>query len=394
MYMVACSWYLACPISSTRTQDLHFSVYDTHSLSCRVVLKRKRSRSSASSGDFPSCPAEKRTMDEYMKMKMDLVRQDMKSLRTKCDRAIRLFYHNATSRIIRLLEPHLDEVKKAANFYLRLGLHEGEEQVKRSDIQSAESVSDLLSQMSIEAKWNDTSFLQQAVDAIPPKALEREVAEAILSHYNLHLNTYEKATLLKDDIDKRKESENKDEGRQVVAESELALLEITSSKSLTDFTYEDCHHLQVRVLSQTFGIPAEKISCLKAVDIKSTTVTFRIPNGFTYVIMQRSTQLETVWILLELDVIEVAMSGFTFKPSVNCFLTLLRESKPFTADLLGVTEVWLQVWFRDMHKVKHVSIFSVIIMLCPKQFCYLISLIEIHNAFVSTDPPISDALFG
>ena len=147
--------------------------------------------------------------------------------------------------------------------------------------------------------------------------------------------------MLKDDIDKRKESENKDEGRQVVAESELALLEITSSKSLSEFTCEDCHHLQVRILSQTFGIPAEKISCLKAVDIKSTTVTFRIPNGFTYVIMQRSTQLEAVWILLDLYVIEVAISGFTFKPTVDCFLILLRESKSFTADLLGVTEVRL-----------------------------------------------------
>ena len=147
------------------------SVYGTLSLSCCVVLRRKRSRSSASSGDFPSCPAEKRTMDEYMKMKMDLVRQDMKSLRTKCDRAIRLLYHNATSRIIRLLEPHLDEVKKAANFYLQLGLHEDEEQVKRSDVQSAESVSELLSRMSIEAKWDNTSFLQQAVDAIPLRPL-------------------------------------------------------------------------------------------------------------------------------------------------------------------------------------------------------------------------------
>ena len=328
-------------LSFAFTQDMHVSVYDTHSLSCCVVLKRKRSRSSASSGDIPFCTAEKRTMDEYMKMKMDLERQDMKCVRNKCDRAIRLFYANTLSRLIRLLEPHLEAVKKAANRYLQLGLHEDEEHVKRCEIQSTESVDELLSRMSVEAKWGSTCFLQQAVDAIPAKALEREVAEAILSHYNLHLVTYKKATLLKDEIDKRKESENKDESRQVVTKSELALLEITSSKSLSEFTYEDCHHLQVHILSQTYGIPAEKISCLKAVDINSTTVTFCIPNGFTYVIMQRSTQLETVWILLELDVIEVAISGFTFKPSVDCFLTLLRESKSFTADLLGVTEVRL-----------------------------------------------------
>ena len=301
-----------------------------------VVLKRKRSRSSANSVDTPCCPAEKKTMDEYMKIRMDLERQDMKCVHAKSDQAIRLLYDNALSRIIRLLEPHLDALKRAVNIYLQLGLHK--EQVKRSDVESAVSVSTLFRRMSIE--WGNTCFLQQAVDAIPSTALEREVAEAILSHYNLHLAIYEKATLLKDDIIKKKESENKDEGRQVAAESELVPLKITSSKSLTEFTSEDCHHLQVRILSQTFGIPAEKISCLEAVERKSTTVTFCIPNGFTYVIMQRSMQLKTIWILLELDVIEVAIRGFTFKPSVDCFLTLLRESKPFSADLLGVTEVW------------------------------------------------------
>ena len=254
-----------------------------------VALKRKQSRSFASSVDTPCCPAEKKTMDEYMKMRMDLEKQDLKCVHAKSDRAIRLFYANALSRIIRLLEPHLDALKMAANIYLQLGLHEG--QVERSDVESAESVSTLLGRMSIEAKWGNTCFLQQAVDAIPTKA--REVAQTILSHYNLHLAIYEKATLLKDDIAKKKESENKDEGRQVVAESQLVPMEITSSKSLTEFTCKDCHHLQVRILSQTFGIPAEKINCLEAVERKSTTVTFCIPNGFTYIIMQCSTQFLT-----------------------------------------------------------------------------------------------------
>ena len=68
-------------------------------------------------------------------------------------------------------------------------------------------------------------------------------------------------------------------------------------------------------------------------------VIFLVPNSFIYVIMQHTTRLETVWTLLELDVIEVAISGFTFKPTVGCFMALLRGSKPFTADLLGVTEV-------------------------------------------------------
>ena len=272
-------------------------------------------------------------------MKMDLKKIDTKSVHAKCDRAIRLLYANALSRIIQLLAPHLNEVKERAILYLQLGLHEGEDYVKTCDVQSAKSISELLSRMS--TKWNTTCFLEQAVDAIPAKAIEREVAEAILSHYNLHLAIYERATLLKDDLKMmtKRECENGDENKQILATTELVPLELTSFKSLAEFTCEDCHRLQVRFLSQVNGIPAEKIIRLDAVERQSTTVTFLVPNRFTYIIMQRTTQLETVWILLELSIIEVAISGFTFKPTVGCFLALLRGSKPFTADLLGVTEV-------------------------------------------------------
>ena len=280
-------------------------------------------------------------MDEYMKMKMDLERQDMKSVHAKGDQAIRLLYANALKRLARLLEPHLDAVKDAADTYIQLSLHEEEVCVKPCDIQLADSVSKLLSQMSVKAKWDCTTFLEQAVDAIPAKALEREVAEAILSHYNLHLAIYQKATLVKDHIIRRNKFESDVEGKQLVATTELVPVEITSSKPFEEFTCEDCHRLQVRILSKAIGIPAEKIICLDAVERQSTTVTFLVPNGFTYSIIQCSAQLETVWVFLELDVIEVAISGFTFKPSIGCFFTLLRGSTPFTADLLQVTEVRL-----------------------------------------------------
>ena len=264
----------------------------------------------------------------------------MKSVHAKGDKAIRLLYANALKRLARLLEPHLDAVKDAADTYIQLSLHE-EVCVKPCDILSAKSVSELLSRMLVKAKWDCTTFLEQAVDAIPAKALERDVAEAILSHYNLHLAIYEKATPLKDALAKKNLSEGAVEGKQLVATTELVPVEITSSKCLGEFTCEDCHRLQVRILSKNFGIPAEKILCLDVAEHQSTSVTFLVPSDFTYIIIQRSTQLETVWVFLELDVIEVAISGFTFKPSVSCFLTLLKASKPFTADLLQKTEVRL-----------------------------------------------------
>ena len=138
--------------------------------------------------------------------------------------------------------------------------------------------------MSIEAKWDNTCFLQQAIDATPAKSLEREVAEAILSHYNLHLAIYENATLLKDHLTKKKSG--KEKGKQVVATTELVPVEITSSKAFAEFTCEDCHRLQVRILSASIGIPVEMIICQDVVECQSTMVTFLIPNEFTYIIIQ------------------------------------------------------------------------------------------------------------
>ena len=96
----------------------------------------------------------------------------------------------------------------------------------------------------------------------------------------------------------------------------------------------------MRGLSAACGIPEDKIICRDVKEHKSTSVTFLIPCQYVHDIIQRSGQLDAVWILLELDIIEVSIPGvFTFIPSVGCFLSLLRGSETFTADLLGVTEV-------------------------------------------------------
>ena len=283
-------------------------------------------------------------------MKMDLEGQDLLSMQGKCnpDQAIRWLYANAHKRLVRLLERHLDAVKDAVDTCVQLGLHEEKEHEKPcdikstlKDIQSAESISELLSRMSTKSAWDNTCILQQAVDAIPALAIEREVAQAILLHYNFHLQIYERATLLKDYLAKKEKSQSEDEGKGIVASKKLVQIEFTSFKSLAKFTCKDCHRLQARILSQAYGISEEEIICLDAVDRQSTTITFLIPSGFISIIVQRTTQLETVWILLELDIVEVAISGLIFRPSVDCFLALLRGSKPFTADLLGVTEVRL-----------------------------------------------------
>ena len=315
-------------------------VNSNHLDSFVAELPLKRSRSSTRSSEDLELQhfAKKPNLHDYMKLKTDLLAQDFSDLRSESNPndIIKLLYGNALTVIKKLLKPHFAEVKMAADQHCQLGLHRGA--VVESAIGSAESVDSLLSQMSVIRMWNDTRFLRKAVGAIPVSATERGVAEAILSHYNLHLAIYERATLLKDAIAKVSESER--EGSSPRQDDTLVPLKITALQAFDNFTCEDCYRLQVRVLSTAYGIPPEKIVCYDAEESHSTTVTFLIPSQCARNVIQRSVRFETVWILLEQCIIEVFIPGvFTFSPSVHFFLTLLRERKTFTADFLAVTEV-------------------------------------------------------
>ena len=269
---------------------------------------------------------------------MDLLARDMSDLRSESDPEviIKLLYGNALATISDLLEPHLKAVKKEAGRYHRLGLHHVA--VGEDIIESADSIDCLMSRMAIGGMWDQTRFLRRAIASIPHSAPEQGIAEAVLSHYHLHLAIYEQSTLLKDALTKK--SESVEEVEASTEEKKLVPLKITSPKAFDRFSYEDCYILQVQVLKKAYGIPEEKIICREVEDGHSTSVTFMIPRQYVRNVIQHSGQLDVVWILLELDIIEVSIPGmFTFIPSVGCFLSLLKGSKTFTADLLGVTEV-------------------------------------------------------
>ena len=99
---------------------------------------------------------------------------------------------------------------------------------------------------------------------------------------------YERATLLKQSLHSGKQEASTDKNTKLVP------LEITIPKPFNDVTYEDCHCLQVRVLSTAYGIPEESITYYEAEEHHSTTITYLIPRQYIGKIMQRSAQLETV----------------------------------------------------------------------------------------------------
>ena len=302
-------------------------------------LSRKRRRSSTKSSDSLTLQQSvaKKCLHDYMALKMDLLAQDIADLRSESDPndIIKLLYSNFLTAIAKLLMPHLTEVKIAADNYCQLGLHQ--EVVAEGAIASAESVDSLFNLMSVKQMWDKTRFFRKAVAAIPASAPERLAGEGILLHYNTHLAIYKQATLVKDSLAKEPKGE---ERRSAPSEDDkLVPLRVTSAKSFNSFTCEDCYRIQARVLSVAYGIPEGKIVCHNAEEIQSTTVTFLIHGQYICNIVQGSTQLPTVWVLLELHIIEVSIPGvFSFNPSVGCFLTLLRGSKTFTA-ILRVTEV-------------------------------------------------------
>ena len=319
-----------------------------------LTRKRRRSSTRSSEDNELQQSAAKKHLHEYMTLKMDLLAQDISDLRSESDpnEIIRLLYSNFLTVIAKLLKPHFTEVKIAADNHCELGLHT--EVVAKGAVASAESVDSLLSQMSVKKMWDKTRFFRKAVAAIPASAPERQAAEAILSHYNLHLAIYERATLLKDAKKWKKQEERTAPGE----DTKLVPLKITSLKAFGSFTCEDCYCLQVRILSTAYGIPEEKIIYYDVEECQSTTVTFLIPGQFTHDIIQRSAQTPTVWILLEISVIEVSIPGvFTFSPSVDCFLTLLRSRKAFTADFLRVTEV------RVLHDAQSICVYRCVVLL-------------------------------
>ena len=227
-------------------------------------------------------------------------------------------------------------MKKEAGIFHHLGLHHVA--VGEDIIESADSIHSLLNQMSVTGLWDETRFLRKAIGTIPQSAPERGVAEALLFHYDQHLAIYRRSTLLKDAIAKKPESPEKTNAP--MESNKLVPLKITSPKDFNSFSCEDCYILQVQVLKKAYCIPEETIICRYVEERHSTTVTFLIPCQYVHNVIQHSGRMNTVWILLEMDIIEISIPGvFTFIPSMGCFLSLLRESKPFTADLLRVTEV-------------------------------------------------------
>ena len=309
---------------------------------CYVLaeLSRKRRRSSTRGLDDLALQqaVAKKCLHDYTDLKMDLLAQDISDLHSESDPhvIIRLLFCNFLSPIRKLLTPHFPEVKIAADDYYRQGLHP--EAVAEGAIESSESVNSLFNLMSVKKMWDNTRFFRKVVAAIPASAPERQAAEGILLHYNTHLAIFKQATLLRDALAKETKIDEKRTGSN--EDNKLIPLEITSVKPIVGFTSEDCCRIQARLLGTAYGIPQEKIVCQDADERHSTTVTFVVPSQYMHDIAQCSMQLPTVWVLLELDIIEVSIPGvFTFVPTVGCFLSLLKGSKTFAADLLGVTEV-------------------------------------------------------
>ena len=314
--------------------------WDTVIISLLAELMRKRHSSSTQSSEDcePHQSDARKSCPDGMATKMDLLAYDISDLHSESDPKviIKLLYGNALATISDLLEPHLKAVKKAAGRFRRLGLHHVA--VGEDIIESAVSIDSLMSRMSVGGMWDQTRFLRKAIASIPHSAPEKGIAEAILSHYHLHLAIFKRSTLLKDAL--TKESENEEEGEAPTEANKLVPLQITSQKAFDNFSCEDCHILQVRGLKEAYGIPEENIIWHDVEKRRSTTVTYLIPCQYIHNVIQRSSRLDTIWILLELDIIEVSIPGmFTFIPFVGCFLSLLRGSRTFTADLLRVTEV-------------------------------------------------------
>ena len=205
--------YLSCALHSLMCYEcisysIRIIVSNTVIIGLLAELTRKWPRPSTQSSENhePHQSVAKKSLPDYTTIKMDLLAQDISDLRFASDPKviIKLLYGNALTPISDLLKPHLKAVKRAACRFLRLGVYHVA--VSENIIESADSIDSLMSRMSVGGMWDQTRFLRRGIASIPHSAPERGIAEAVLSHYHLHLAIYERTTLLKDALTEKSES--------------------------------------------------------------------------------------------------------------------------------------------------------------------------------------------
>ena len=250
---------------------------------------------------------------------------------------MQLLYNGAYVALLTLLQPFLSDIKDTCLNLMGILRIQGPQVVH-----TCMSVKELFSSMNIAKSWNDVSYLRAMLGALPP--VHRGVPSAILDHYEEHLFDYRSVVAAKKRLLEIKQSSDDLPSKDVVE------VGITVKNSIQDLSYRGCHDVWRAVLVEGAGIPRDKVDWISVKPSQSTTVCFHIPKEYASRIAGCMLKGRFLWMLLELRVIKVQISGIAcFWITWNNCNHLIKDALLTGGDLFRFTKVITCAYFIKYH---------------------------------------------
>ena len=195
------------------------------------------------------------------------------------------------------------------------------------------TVKELLGELCIWKKWENTDLLFKIVNSLPED--EKSLALVLLDRYESYLLFYNKAVSLKN-------SPMKDAAASEVTDAQ-AQLEITVAKDLDEISRMDCEEMVLLLLSKACKIPRSKIKAIAFWSSNSATIAFVISKSFMQNVLKYLFEGNSMWAFKELGVIRVRIPSL-FEVDVSELLTLhfkeaLRSGLTGEMDFVAATKV-------------------------------------------------------
>ena len=237
--------------------------------------------------------------------------------------AIQALYSNAYSALVRILErvcrttTYLDVLKKRMRNNLRA-----------EKLEQADSLSGFFQSIGIEERWDNLYFLRVAISCLPPIAKrEKATARKVYNLYRHHLRAYQRSTSIKDWEVLMKAHEDQDK------EAGLVPLEITVTKDIEDYTWEECATMGNRF----FGGHVQFCSARPG---NSTIIVFMVPKTLAREIEEKLSKPDVVWTMKELGFQRVHAPGM-FDKDVTAVISAdsIRAGLESGVDFISLTKV-------------------------------------------------------
>ena len=251
------------------------------------------------------------------------------------ENAMKGLFFNTYSMLLCILRTCFDSIKASALDAARMQQVDATEE----EVNQVQDLSALFRCLKIDRNWNELHFLEVAIICLPHEESEKkDAALLILNHYKSYLMAYQKATAIKEGKSEFELFPHKrgDEERWVVAE-------VTVDKNITDFTYGDCLELWKLFLIKALEIPKDCIAFCCARTGNSTTLVFKLAQTHTGDINEKLFKPAVVWVMKELGILRVNVSGMVDMDIreilPNVLIDSIREGLKSGVDFASLTKV-------------------------------------------------------